>query len=630
LGALEEVKREVLRATDIVTLIEQYLPLKRSGRSMTACCPFHQEKTPSFHVSAERQTFKCFGCGKGGNAIDFVIEKEGVDFKAALRHLADKLGIAMPERRGGATGEDGGARERLRLFEIQTIAAEFFRKALTQSKTGGHARDYVRSRGIDEETEERFQIGWAPAGWSFLVDHLAKRGYGGAEVEKAGLALAKKSGNGWVDRFRNRLMFPIHDIMGRVVAFGGRALAKEDNPKYMNSPETPIFRKGELCYALHLAKEAARERGEVAVVEGYIDVVLAHQAGFPWMVATLGTAFRADHARILSRVASKLLVFFDGDAAGASANRRGLVEAGRAGLGKFKELRVARLPDGLDPADLVQQRGAAALHAAVKSAVSLSEFYFSAVGTSSAERSTALKEIAEILAALEDEAYRELEIASTSHRFGVPEEMVRRHVKQARDGALAKEREAAQVAAQAGLEAAANGGSSRPVGRGPGLPSGHGSSQVSAAAPAAPQPAPRLGPLPKSERWALECMLALPELVEDARAKGVLPSWFQDPRTQAITAALLDGLPIAEIEDASARSEAVGIAASLDPEKHYARDWQGVVARLLFERPEPPRVESGTNQDVDGLQQTVARKLRRMSLRRDVSVRGGEPQDVNG
>jgi DNA primase len=600
MGVLEDAKREVLRATDIVTLIEPYVPLKRSGRSLVGLCPFHQEKSPSFHVSSERQTFKCFGCGKGGNAIDFLIEREGVDFKSALRVLADRAGIRLPEGRR-APGERSDAEERLRLFEILSLAAAYFRQALLRGKTAGHARDYVRSRGIDEETEERFEIGWAPAGWSFLLDFLRGRGYAPAEVERAGLALPKKSGNGHVDRFRNRLMFPIHDVMGRVVSFGGRALAKDDVPKYMNGPETPVFRKGELVYGLHLAKEAARARGQVAVVEGYVDVVLAHQAGFPWMVATLGTAFRAEHARTLARIAPRLLVFFDGDAAGAAANRRGLVEAGRAGLRLFQELKVARLPDGLDPADIVQQRGPAALAESVASAVSLSEFFLAAAGEGSAAKAKAVDEVSEVLAALDDEAYREIEIAATAHRFGVPEEVVRRAVRRHRDQAAARE---AQAPSQAPERA--------PVAR-PGA--------SDAGPPGAPPPPP--APLPKVERWALEALLAAPALLDDARARGIDAGWFSDARAQAILAALAAGEPLATIADDAARATAAEIAASVDVQKDYAREWGGVVALLSVVRAErsEPR---GTKRPEVELQETDARKRRRLDMQRRMSLRGGD------
>ncbi len=442
MGTLADTKQEVLRATDLVSVVEQYVPLRQTGRTYKALCPFHTEKTPSFNVSPERQTWKCFGCGKGGNAIDFLIEKEGLDFVTALRLLADRAGVRLPERgRPGAGGADdgsGAAADRLRALDMHRHAQEFFRRCFVESRGAEHARAYVASRGIDEESAERFGIGYAPEAWGFLLRYLQNRGFDEAAAERAGLALARRDKSGHYDRFRGRLMFPIQDTMGRPIGFGGRALRKEDNPKYLNSPETAIFHKREVVYGLHLAKDAARERGEVAVVEGYTDAILAHQAGFPWFVSTLGTAFGAEHAKTLSRIASRLLVFFDGDAAGASANRRGLVEAGRAGMALFKELKVALLPDGLDPADLVVQKGAPALKAAVEGAVSLSKFFEAAAGKTTADRAKALDEVCEVLASLDEETYRELEIAATAHRFGGEEEVIRRRVKHFREVAAGK------------------------------------------------------------------------------------------------------------------------------------------------------------------------------------------------
>ena len=596
MGRLDETKQEVLRATDIVSVVEQHVQLLKSGRSHKALCPFHQEKTPSFNVSAERQTWKCFGCGKGGNAIDFLMEKEGVDFKTALRALADRAGIRLPER---TQGDRVAADARIDALEIQKLAAEFFRRCFLESKEGEKARTYVAGRGIDEEASDRFQIGYAPERWDALLRYLGNRGFSGAQAERAGVARQRKTGGAWFDRFRNRLMFPIHDVMGRVVGFGGRAFSDEDHPKYLNSDETPIFRKREVLYGLHLAKDAARARGEIAVVEGYTDAILAHQAGFPWFVATLGTAFGAEHAQQLKRIAPRLLVFFDGDAAGATANRRGLVEAAKHAIEKFTELRVALLPDGLDPADLIVEKGAAALEATVKGSVSLVDFFVSAAGKSTTDQVKAIEEICEILAGLQAETYREIEIAATAHRFHVDEELVRRRVRNFQD--LAKNKSAA-------------GPSHSGVTRGPR------SASVSSGSPAAKMPVNQ-APLDRNERWFLECLLSAPELHEEARAAGISHELCLDGRARVIAQAILGGLSIAEIEDDGARKLAADIVAGLDAQKPYAKEWPGVVALLQEERHEGRCTKDGS----DELQESVARKLRRFEVqKRSMSVNSGE------
>ncbi|HVY60454.1 MAG TPA: DNA primase [Planctomycetota bacterium] len=582
----DDTKQEVLRAADIVSVVERYVQLTKNGRSYKALCPFHQEKTPSFHVSPERGTgtFKCFGCGKGGNAIDFVIEKEQVDFKTALRMLADWYNVRLPDRRDGADRAEANAR--LRAFEANKLAQEFFRASLLSSREGELARDYVAKRGIDEEWAERFGIGYAPRRGNHLLRFLSRRGFDVRAAIEAGVAGDK--GNGPFEYFRGRLTFPIRDTLGRTIAFGGRALYEEQQPKYLNSPETAIFKKREVVYGLDLAKAAASERKQVAIVEGYTDVILGHQAGFPWFVAPLGTAFTIDHANALKRVAPRLLVFFDGDEAGAKANRRGLVEAAKHSLEKFTELKVARLPDGLDPADLVVQRGPAALAEAIEKAILVSDFFVEAAGASTTERVKAIEEMCEILAGLEADTYRELEIAATAHRFHVDEALVRQKVKQHQEAAKNK---AAPASSQPATVTEAGGAY---AGR---------------------------AELDKRERWLLASLLAVPALVEDARARGISPDACRDPRAKAIVAALLAGEDPAGLDAPGAVKLVAEVRAGIDPQKPYEREWAGVAALLLEERGESLCTKAGT----DELKESVARKLRRFELqKRDLSLKSGE------
>lgn len=538
------LKQEVLRATDIASLVGDYVSVNRTGRAFKALCPFHQEKTPSFSVSPERQTWHCFGkCATGGNAIDFVMRIEGLEFKEALHLLAERAGIRVPAR----TGADAAvASERLEALELNRLAADFYRRSFRASNEGERARRYVEERGIDEETAERFQLGYAPAGGQWLTSYLTKkRGYRPEGLVRAGLARERREGDGHYDFFRGRLMFPIHDARGSIVGFGGRTFSKEEKQKYINTPQSPVFRKGELLYGLHLAKDAARERGSVAIVEGYTDVILAHQAGFPFFVATLGTAFGREHAKALRRLVSRVIVFFDTDDAGMEANVRGLQELARASFEKsiepFDELRVAVLPDGQDPADAVLAAGPGALAAALEGARSIVEFLvagFDRVGP--AERAKLLERAARVIASMphETQHYAELQIKELAEKTGVKEQVIRDLATKLRDA----ERTRAAAAPSARDDAE----------------------------PAAPPP------LPQAERWALACLMALPALVEEARSAWPAAD-FEDERAREIAAALYDGADVFDVASEGARRLASELAV-VDEDRDYADEWRRVLA----------------------------------------------------
>lgn len=567
-GGGDDLKQEVLRATDIVALVSDYVPLRPGGKNLKALCPFHQEKTPSFTVSAELQSWHCWGkCATGGNAIDFVMRIEGLDFKSALHLLADRAGIRVSSR-GPAGADAEAARARLEALELNRLAADFFRRSFLESREGERARRYVAERGIDEEWADRFQIGYAPQGGQWLLRFLAKKGYAPEAAARAGLAGTRREddprGPGHYDFFRGRLMFPVHDAQGRVVGFGGRTFSKEEKQKYINTPQSPVFSKRDLLYGLHLAKEAARERGEIAIVEGYTDVILAHQAGFPFFVATLGTAFGREHAKTLRRLVSRVIVFFDTDVAGLAANDRGLQELASAAFGKqvepFDELRVAVLPDGQDPADAVLASGPDALARAIASARSIVDFLAGQVKEAPVgERAKALERAARVIAAMPHETlhYAELQIAELAHKTGVAEEVIRDLAKKLRD----------QGVAQRGAAARERGPLPRPAGLG---------EMPEAAARDGEAPAP---PCPPLERWALACLFALPDLLAEARAT-LPPEDFADERARAIAAALYEGVPVASLTSDAARRLAAEIATSLRPETDYAAEWRGLPARI--------------------------------------------------
>jgi DNA primase len=360
---VEEIKARL----DIVEVIGQYVQLQKAGRTFKANCPFHGEKTPSFVVTPDRQSWHCFGaCGTGGDVISFVMRKEGLDFPSTLRLLADRAGVKLPERRVSER-ED---RERQRLYEANDAASRYFRRLILEADAGREAREYVARRGIGEGTSEAFLIGYSPAGWDGLLSHLRTNGFTDPEVLRSGLAI--QGDNGLYDRFRNRLMFPIRDQKGRIIGFGARAL---DNsvPKYLNTPQTALFDKGATLYALDRAEEAIRQEGRVVIVEGYMDVIAAHQHGFANVVAQMGTALTERQVRLIRKLAPEIVLALDADTAGSEATVRGtdvvreaLAETGSAqpvvnwrGLVSYQdsasvELRVAVLPQGRDPDDVIR------------------------------------------------------------------------------------------------------------------------------------------------------------------------------------------------------------------------------------------------------------------------------------
>ncbi len=358
---------EVKRRLDIVQVISGYLPdLKKSGRSFKAVCPFHSEKTPSFFVFPERQSWHCFGaCGTGGDMFAFVMRKEGVDFKEALAILAERAGVPLVQRK-----LEEGHSEADRLRQINEAAAEYFHDLLFHSAGGQRTRDYLARRGVSEKTMRQFLLGYSQDSWDSLRQELQKRGYRESELSAAGL-LVQKEREGAYDRFRHRLMFPIRDAAGRVIGFGARAL-DDSLPKYLNSPQTLIFDKSGSLYGIDFARAAIRKENLAVVVEGYMDVIVAHQHGFANVVASLGTALTEKHVGIVKKLTNRLVLALDADAAGQMATLRGIEVASHtfdqkvvpvptsAGLVKYEEeldaqIGVMVLPEGKDPDDVIRE-----------------------------------------------------------------------------------------------------------------------------------------------------------------------------------------------------------------------------------------------------------------------------------
>jgi DNA primase len=360
---------ELVLRTDIVDVIDARVPLKKAGKDYKACCPFHQEKTPSFTVSPDKQFYHCFGCGAHGTAIGFLMEYERLSFVEAVEDLAKRAGLEIPHEARASSEPEAG----VDLPELMREAARFYRSQLREHPQAVRVVEYLKGRGITGEIANEFGLGYAPEGWDNLVRALGKDAASGEALVRAGLA-AKKEGGGYYDRFRNRVMFPIHDHRGRIVGFGGRVIGK-DEPKYLNSPETPLFHKGRELYGLFRAREALKREGKVLVVEGYMDVVALAQFGIDNAVATLGTATTRDHLERLYRYVPEIVFCFDGDRAGREAAWRALENA----LPSMQDGRQASflfLPEGEDPDSLVRKEGPEAFVARLKAAVPLTDVLF--------------------------------------------------------------------------------------------------------------------------------------------------------------------------------------------------------------------------------------------------------------
>jgi DNA primase len=419
-----EVKEEIRRRTDILALVGAHASLKKSGRYYKGLCPFHQEKTPSFHVDPERGFFHCFGCGAGGDIFDFFMRTGNLTFVEAAHELARRAGVTIetsPEAARRAT-------EREQILRALDAAQEYFRGLLAGPR-GKKARDYLARRGLSGETVRRFGLGCAPPGWDGLLGALQAKGYAPAVLEAAGLIAARQGGDGFFDMFRDRVTFPIMDLQDRVVAFGGRAL-EDVEPKYLNSRESPAFSKGRLLYALSQAREAIRARGEVLVVEGYMDALTCHEFGFAHAVASLGTALTADQVVLLRRFVPRVVLVYDADPAGQAAAERGLQLCEEAELA----VRVAVLPAGEDPDAYLRTRGAAAFDRVLAGALPMFEYWIQAAAGrhDPGTREGRIALIDEVLTVIQPVAnpVRTAEyLRALAERFGLPEDALRQRLR---------------------------------------------------------------------------------------------------------------------------------------------------------------------------------------------------------
>lgn len=405
---------ELMARTDIVEVVNSRVPLKRAGSEFKACCPFHGEKTPSFTVSPTKQFFHCFGCGAHGTALGFLMDYEHMSFPEAVEELATLAGLEVP--REAAPGADSGPD----LHGTLEAAATYYREQLAHSAP---ARDYLSRRGVSTESIARFGIGYAPDEWDALTRRLGRDEEARRRLAAAGLVVERDSG-GCYDRFRGRVMFPIRDARGRVIAFGGRIIA-DGEPKYLNSPETPLFHKGQELYGLYEARQVLREIPRLMVVEGYMDAVGLHQAGLPWSVATLGTATTRQHLDRLFRLTDEVVFCFDGDRAGRQAAWRAL-ETALPALREGRQVRFLFLPEGEDPDSLVGKEGADAFTDRLADSLPLSEYLLAELSrqadTGNLDGRARLAELAKpLVARVPDGVFRALLVRRIAAAVDMPE-----------------------------------------------------------------------------------------------------------------------------------------------------------------------------------------------------------------
>lgn len=490
---------EVRARADMVDIVGEHVPLKKAGREYKANCPFHDERTPSFYVVPEKGFYKCFGCGKSGDVFSFVMERLGLDFVEAVKHVAARSGVEVRET-SRQREEDDPNRP---LYELNAFAKDWFRKCLLDPEVGTGAQDYLVGRGIEAEIAERFGLGYAPDEWHAFRDAAAKHGLDEGLMLEAGLIGQSEKAKEPYDRFRGRIIFPIEGLSGRVMAFGGRVLKGDgkDAPKYLNSPESPIYHKGQTLYGLSWAKNTIRREECALVVEGYMDVVSLAAHGFENVVAPLGTALTAEQAKLLGRYSKRILLLFDSDRAGLKATFR----AGDALLEAGLHPAVVTLPPGEDPDTIVRDQGPEALRALIDDAVDVLDRKFQILDDkdyfSSIERTReAVDRLLPTLRAAADPALRDIYVAKVADRTGVRRETL--------------EAEMSRPQAGAGRQ------------RGPAPPP-----RMATAVPRVP----KLG----GERKLLLIMTKSPDFVERA-GERLGDGDFVDPHYRAIFLALLD------------------------------------------------------------------------------------------
>ena len=419
---------EVRNRADIIEIISEAVRLKRTGKNYLGLCPFHTEKTPSFTVSPDKQIFHCFGCGEGGNVFSFMMKHAGFSFPEAVRQVARRYGIDIP-RQSLTPDQRKRISRRERLLKANQKARAFYQNALMKTPTGGKALEYLRRRGINDAIIETFALGFAPDGWQSLTDHLKKIGFTSDLARSAGLIVQNRQANGYYDRFRNRIIFPIFDLGEQVVGFGGRVMG-DGEPKYLNSPESPVYNKRRILYGLNRSRQACRRSGIIHIVEGYFDLLTLYQHGIENTAATLGTALTEEHIRLIKGHAERTVLVFDADEGGIKAALRSCNLFLQEGI----DARVLVLPAGHDPDSFVRESGVDAFRKAGEKAPGIIGFIIdSAVdkfGLSVEGKIRIISQLQPVLADIDDPVARSLYIRELSERIEVDERAIQEKVRQ--------------------------------------------------------------------------------------------------------------------------------------------------------------------------------------------------------
>jgi DNA primase len=423
----DEFISELKENVDLVDLVSDYLELKKSGNRYKGLCPFHSEKTPSFFVNPDNNFYHCFGCGAGGDAINFVMEIENLTFVESVKMLAERSGMELPDL---SNEQRQLYQEREQLFSLNKLAARFYNYLLTETEIGKSALDYLNNRGFKQSEIEEFKLGYAADEWQLLLNFLQKKGFSIDLIKKAGL-ISEGKNNSHYDKFRNRVIFPIFNNRGEVIAFGGRILESEDSygPKYLNSPETPIFSKKKNLYGLHLAKDAIRENNSCIIMEGYTDVIQAHKSGFKNSIASLGTAFTEEQAKLIHRYAENAYIAYDADTAGNKATLRGLDILSTAGI----NVKVIQLAEGNDPDQLLKNEGREIFEDLINEAVNLIDFKINMIIKDKnledpGVRKKVLRSIVELLSEVIDNLEREIYIERAAAKTDFKAEVLAQEV----------------------------------------------------------------------------------------------------------------------------------------------------------------------------------------------------------
>lgn len=414
---------QVRNSNDIIDIISEYVPLKKKGANYFGLCPFHAEKTPSFSVNQPKQIYHCFGCGEGGNVFTFLMNHDKLGFTEALRFLARKAGIKLPKPQTDKKTTELNDQ----LYYANSMANSFFKQGLQQKNLPERVRTFLEKRGLDAEAQEKFSLGYAPDKWDGFLNFAQSKGVDPKLLVTAGLIIPKSDETGFVDRFRDRVMFPIFNISGKIVGFGGRTLNPKEEAKYINSPETPIYQKGKILYGLNFSKDFIRPEGKAIVVEGYMDFISAFQAGIKNLVASSGTAFTSEQARLLSRYAQEVYLLFDSDFAGKNAVFRSINLLYDYGM----EVKIVSLPDGEDPDSYVKKYGKENLSEKIEHSLGFVEFKISSFGRKFRdfflkEQERIIDEFIDSAINIKNENRKKLFLKKVAEKLDIKEEMLYR------------------------------------------------------------------------------------------------------------------------------------------------------------------------------------------------------------